>query len=479
MRSTNDKPVAQPGPSEADRATARQWFDRAKALVAAHNYDYAIQCYINGLERWPEAVEEGHKPLLYAAMMRAAAGGKKPGTMESFKYPMTGKDPRKAMLNAEYLMAKDPKNPAYLEGLFRNAVRAGLDETAMWAGSVFWDACQAERKPSAHRFRLLVDLYVEVAERQAAAGRVGVAIEALERAIRAMSRLRQVDADNLDLAREQTEIATKLTILKGKYETAASFRESVQDSESQRDLHDSDRLVQAGERLDDLIAKARAEVAANPDVPAKVMRLADLLCKREDESLENEAIETLLVAYRKTDNYSFKMRADDIRMRQLNRKARLIVQKGDKEAAKRQYREQLKFELGVFRERVEKYPTDLRLRFEYGKRLFKAHDYDQAIPVFQEARNDPKCRAQCSFYIGRCFYEHGYYDQAVDVLTEAIKSHEMQGDAVSKDLHYWLGRAYEAAGRKDDALKVYGQLLQWDYNFKDVRSRMDSLRGKG
>jgi tetratricopeptide (TPR) repeat protein len=480
MPGNNDKEPTEPaGSSDGDKSTARQWFGRAKGLVDSHNYDYAIECYVNGLERWPEAVDEGHKPLFATAMFRAAAGGKKPGTMDSFKYPMTGKDARKAMLNAEYLMAKDPKNPIYLEGVFKNAVRAGIYEAAMWVGPIFQDACQAEKKPSAQRFRLLVDLYVEMGEKLAAADKVNMAIEALDRAVKAMARLRQIDTKNLHLMREATEIATKLTILKGKYQTAESFVDSVRDADVQRDLRDSERLVQADDRLDDLVAKARAELASNPEVPAKVMRLVDLLCKREEDAAENEAIETLLVAYRKTDNYPFKMRADDIRMRQFRRKANLILKKGDKEAAKRQYREQLKFELGVFRERVEQYPTDLRIRFEYGRRLFKAHDYDQAIPVFQEARADPKSRAQCSFYIGRCFFERGYHDQAIAVLSEAIGAQEIEGDAVSRDLHYWLARSYEAAGQKDEALKVYGKLLTWDYNYRDVRDRMDNLKGKG
>jgi hypothetical protein len=30
-------------------------------------------------------------------------------------------------------------------------------------------------------------------------------------------------------------------------------------------------------------------------------------------------------------------------------------------------------------------------------------------------------------------------------------------------------------------LKIYGQLIQWDYNYRkgDVRKRIDALRGKG
>jgi len=54
----------------------------------------------------------------------------------------------------------------------------------------------------------------------------------------------------------------------------------------------------------------------------------------------------------------------------------------------------------------------------------------------------------------------------------------MREDDLGKQLHYWLGRTYEGAGQTEDALKVYGQLIQWDYNYRkgDVRKRIDELR---
>ena len=37
------------------------------------------------------------------------------------KYKTNAKDPKKAMLNAEMLLSKDPKNVGYLEAFFKNA----------------------------------------------------------------------------------------------------------------------------------------------------------------------------------------------------------------------------------------------------------------------------------------------------------------------------------------------------------------------
>ena len=88
----------------------RAFFDRAKTVAATGNYDYAIECFVSGLAAWPDTVDEGHGPLRLVSMQRKQAGGKKAGMMETVKFPATGKDAVKAMLNAERLLSKDPGN---------------------------------------------------------------------------------------------------------------------------------------------------------------------------------------------------------------------------------------------------------------------------------------------------------------------------------------------------------------------------------
>jgi hypothetical protein len=65
-----------PEPTPQEKAKAIKWFEHAKTVADTHNYDYAIECYINGLGVWPEAVDEGHKPLRAVAFARLGAGGK-------------------------------------------------------------------------------------------------------------------------------------------------------------------------------------------------------------------------------------------------------------------------------------------------------------------------------------------------------------------------------------------------------------------
>jgi len=468
--------IEEPLASPEDQAKARKWFERAQTVAQTRNYDYAIECYLRGLEFWPEAVEEGHKPLRAAALARRQSGGKKPGMMEAMKHSMSGRDPKKAMLNAELLLAKDPTNISYMEGVFRNASKAHYDRTAMWIGQILFDAVKHEKKPSRSRLELLKQVYEQIGDRAQERGDYPTAVEAYERGVAALDLLRQLRPQDLDVSNQQRDLSSKLTILKGHYGAAESFKDSLRDAEVQKELATKERLVQTDTQLDQLIAKARADVAANPDVPTKITALVELLCKRERPQEEQEAIDILTQAYERTKNYRFKMLADDIRIRQWSRRAREILARGDRRAAQEHLAKQLAFEVEIFRERAENYPTDMRIRYQYGLRLFKARRYDEAVPVFQAARADPKHRVLCNAHIGRCFFEKGYYAQAIDVFRQALEEYEIEGDELSKEMTYWLARSCESDGRTEDATRLYGQLLQWDYNYRDVRARLDQLR---
>ena len=48
-----------------------------------------------------------------------------------------------------------------------------------------------------------------------------------------------------------------------------------------------------------------------------------------------------------------------------------------------------------------------------------------------------------------------------------------------KEVKYWLGRSYEAEGRTEEALATYNQIIQADYNYRDVRGRIESVREAG
>lgn len=471
--------------SEEDKSRARQWFAKAKDLRERRDYDYAIECYITGLEFWPEAVDEGHMPLWSLAIQRQQAGGKKPGMMESLKMSMTGKDAKKCLLNAEHLLAKDPTNAGYLDGVLKNANRADLPETLRWIAPKVFDSLRRDKKPNTGRFKTFRQVLVEAGARADEGGDPQFAAWSYEQAVNALGCLVARNPTDMTLRDEQRDLSGKLTIAKGKYADADTFRDSLLDADKQKLLHDAGRAKQAEQTLEALIAAERQEYEASPTVPGKIYAYVNALLKPERKKEEDIAIDVLTKAYEESSSYAFKQRADDVRLRQLHRQTRQWKERAEqtgKEEEQQQYRlvamEERQTDLEISRERVQKYPTDLKLKFHLGRALFNVQQYDEAIPLLQEASGDPARRAQSQLLIGRAFFETESYTQAVEVLSEALDSYEMAGDDLSKNMLYWVGRAYEADGNIDQAIATYGKLMRLDYNYAngDTRQRHNALK---
>ena len=461
--------------SPEDRAKALQWFERARELGEKRQFDYAIEYYVNGLEFWPDAVDEACKPLHGCGVARRQTGGKKPRLKDSMKRSMNDKDPRKAFLNAVWLFGHDPENISYIEGVARNASRLRAEDAARWAAGVCVRAIEQAPKVHPKQFQALAGLLEELGDRAAERNEGPFAVEAYRMGVDTLNALRRrvPRDDTLEVALKN--LSSKLTILKGRYEKGDSFRDSILDTEEQKDLHDEQRSVQSDERVAELIAKAEARFKDDSDSAEALKAFVDLLCRRERDEEETRAIGILLSEYERTENYRWKHLADDVRMKQLGRKERELRTVGDQDTLKEHRVARLRFELAVFKERHERYPTDNRVRFEYGVRNFLAGRFDDAIPLFQTARNDPKNRAACGLYMGRCFFRKGYHDQAIAALEQALGEREFRDDELGKGMLYWLGRAQEASGQMENARKTYGKVLQLDYNYSDVRARMDNL----
>lgn len=461
--------------SDEDKGKAAKWFQRARELGDKRQFDYAIEYYVNGLEFWPDAVEEACKPLHGCAIARRQTGGKKPGLKATLKRSMNDKDAKQALLNSFWLFGQHPENVSYVEGITRNASRLRADDAARWAAGVFHKVLESAAKVSVKQLQSLAQQLEEMGDRAAERGEGHVAAEAYQQGVDALNLWRRRIPTDYSVDTAVKNMSSKLAITKGKYQESGSYRDSIQDSQEQTDLHDEKRSVQADDRVESLIQKAKRAYEEDSANAEKLTHFVDMLCRRERDDEESQAIGVLVKTYQESQDYRWKQSADDIRMKQLGRKVREAVKIDDPGALKECRIAQLRFELAVFKERIERYPSDSRARFEFGVRNFLAGRFDDAIPLFQSARTDPKNRAACSAYLGRCFYRKGYHDQAISTLQEAIAAHELGDDDLAKSMLYWLGRAEEQAGQTESARKTFGKILQLDYNFGDVRARLDGL----
>ena len=118
---------------------AKQFFDKADEAAMSYNFDYAIDLYLQGLRISPDALQEGHLRLRELALNRQAKGGKKPSIMERMRFS-GGKTPLDQLLNAEYLIAKDPENLSYVETILKAAAAGGYTQTTKWIADLLFDA---------------------------------------------------------------------------------------------------------------------------------------------------------------------------------------------------------------------------------------------------------------------------------------------------------------------------------------------------
>jgi tetratricopeptide (TPR) repeat protein len=444
---------SKPGPGDA-------FFTRAEQVAETSNWDFAIKMYLDGLSRDPDNVERGHEPLRQVALKRKAMGGKGAGMMDKLK--AKSKDPLEQMLRSEALLAKEPGAIEFMMLILKSAQALELSETTQWIAGVVLQAQKAVAKPSKR-------VLIEVANAFAA-------LELYPRGLAACDLAKEVDPNDALINQLISEMSTKYTILKGKYGEKGDFTKGVLDMDKQMELVQQDSMVQDKRFLAGQIEKTRAEFLASPDVPGKVNAYVDSLLKVEDETNENQAIEALNQAYEASGAYQYKMRIDDIRIRQLTRKARLLKEAGQNDDARKQQRRILAFELEVYAERVVNYPTDLSLRYELGRRQYLAGKFDDAIGSLQRAKSDPRRRLRASSFLGMAFAKKGWLREAADTFEDAL-----QGDVPelrTKDLLYNLGDVREKMGELDAAQEAFSRLAQIDYEYKDVRDRLDRVRDK-
>jgi tetratricopeptide (TPR) repeat protein len=105
--------------------------------------------------------------------------------------------------------------------------------------------------------------------------------------------------------------------------------------------------------------------------------------------------------------------------------------------------------------RVNETPTDSRLRLRLGKTHFDLGDVDSAIPELQRAKADSSARPEASYYLGYCFVKKKMAKLALNELKAAIAGATQPLDELAKNVAYLIGRIYEQAGKKDEAVTYY------------------------
>ena len=157
-----------------------------------------------------------------------------------------------------------------------------------------------------------------------------------------------------------------------------------------------------------------------------------------------------------------------------------VGRNGDDEDAKKNLKalngELLKREIEVFSSRVERYPNDLKMKFELGNRFIRLKKYAQAIPLLQVCIKDQRLETGALTALGKCFLAEKKNKLAMRQFEKAVETVDvLEEPDLFKESHYWLARLLTEAGDQTAAEHSYTEVLAVDYEYKDALARMEAL----
>ncbi len=449
---------------------ARALFTRGTQALAQDNLDYAITLLNQALETEP-GFFDCRKALRDAQMRKAGDGGggffkkmlsRAGSSPQEAKARMAlGKNPAEAMAIAEQMLNSDPNSSA--------------------AHRIIVDAGNALEMPRtvAMSYEVLVknspkdkDLAIEFARAVSAIGEGSRAENIL------MELLREMPGDG-DLNMALKDLSARKTMDEGGYAALAggggSYRDILKDKKEAESLEQEKRVQKSEDVTERLIAEYEERLQTETNNIKLVRSLAELYTQKKqfDRALE------LYDRVKKSDmgndpslDQSIAgtvVKRFDFQLEQLNpfdpeHAAQMEKIKADK----------LAFQLDECQKRVEKYPTDLAIRYEMGVLYFQTGKIGEAIQEFQTAQKNPHKRIAALNYLGQCYAKRKMFDLAARALQSAVKEKPIFDDE-KKDLIYNLGSVFESWGKKDEAIEQFKQIYEVDIGYRDVGAKVDAF----
>ena len=460
--------------------TLREQFERGMAAYHKDNLDYAITLFTDVLQKEP-ALHECREALRAAQFRRGGSGG---GLFKIKKLlgqasPALAKgqlalrsNPAEAMHSAEQILNDDPKNAAAHELLARAALALGLPRTAVLSLEIVFKNDPGNREAA-----------LRLAEALIAAGQT-------TRADRIYADLLAANPSDIEVARAYKNLGAQRTLADPGYSSlapgastsagagagtgAASFRSALKNKEEAAAIEQESRPVQAGDSGDRLLADYTARSQREPDNLKLLRNLADLHVQRREFDRALATYERI-VAAEGTGDPSLQKAIADTRVRQFDARIDQLDPGAldHPEARAALERERDDFRLAECRARVEKYPTDLAIRFELGELFFRAGRLTEAIQELQKAQANPNRRLPAMALLAKCFARRGMNDLAARTLQNAIPEKPVFDDE-KKDLVYELGAVLEKMGRAEEAVEQFKLIYEMDIGYRDVAARVDA-----
>ena len=447
---------------------ARALYTRGAEALTRDNLDYAIALLNQALEKEP-GFFEGRKLLREAQFRKAGGGGgffKKmfsgagASPLLAKGRMVLGKNPAEALAAAEQILNSDPHSAA-AHRLVVDAARAmEFPQTALLSLEILVKNSPKDK-----------NLVIEFAQAASALGQSA-------RAEKILVDLLQEMPNDGDLKTALKDFSARKTLNEGGYGAleggGGSFRDVLRNKEEAVSLEQEQRVQKSEDVAGRLIAEYEARLPREPQNQKLLRSLAELYTQKKqfDRALAiYDQLKTLA-----GNDPSLEAAIAQTRVRQFDFRIESLNPFEPDHAAQVEkiQAEKLAFQLAECQQRVEKYPTDLALRFELGALYFQAGKISEAIAEFQKAQNNPHKRLAAMNYLAQCFAKRKMFDLAARTLQNAIKE-KTAFDEEKKELIYNLGCVLEQMGKKEEAVEQFKQIYEADISYKDVAAKVDAF----
>ncbi|MDD5141732.1 MAG: hypothetical protein PHY43_15895 [Verrucomicrobiales bacterium] len=454
---------------------ARVLFGKGSEAAQRENNDYAIALFNQVLEKEP-AFYDCRKALRAAQFKKAGGGGtgffKKMlsgagSSPQVAKAKMAlGKNPAEAMAIAEQILNGDPNNSSAHRIIVDAAKALELPRTAALSYETL-----AKNSPKDR------NLAIEFAQALAAAGDISEGEN--NRGEKILMDLLRENPNDGDLSKALKNLSARKTMDQGGYGALeggeGSYRDILKDKKEAASLEQEKRAVKTEDTTERLIGEYETRLETEPDNLKLVRSLAELYTQKKQFARALEFYDRIKASGMGNDPSLETAIANTI-VRRFDHQISEInpFDAGHAEKVAAIQAEKLAFQLAECQKRVEKFPTDLAIRFEMGALHFQAGKIGEAIQEFQKAQGNPHKRIAAMGYLAQCYAKRKMFDLAARTLQNAIKEKPVFDDE-KKEMVYNLGCVLESMGKKEEAIEQFKLIYELDISYKDVAAKVDAF----
>lgn len=452
---------------ELNEAQSALWL-KALAAMELRNFAYAVSLLQGILKQEPQFLM-GRQLLRRAAVAKQKAGKKSFFNISTAPIAIMKaqreikRAPERAVEMIEKVLEEEPYNRQANITLKEAAVAAGWPEIAVFALRTL-----LEENP--RDVKLLHEL-----------GQLHHQMGESEQEVEVYNRITEIDPFDATALRLGKDASARASMSRGGWTQAESYRELIKDKDLAVSLEQQSRMQLSGEALDLQIAELQARQKTEPQSVDLARRLGSLCEQKEDLDAAIRCYQRAVELTGGSDA-GLVRKLSDLKMRAAEREIaaheEFLAGRDETDELKAAKKKRAEMLIEGARNRVERNPTDLQLRFEFGEHLVNAQRFREAVAELQRARQNPNARLKAMNLLGICYRELGMLDLAMKQLEDAARE-IMTMDTMKKEIVYNLGVVYEKMGEREKSLECMKRIYEADYGYKDVAHRVEKSYQKG